>query len=285
MKGTLTLLCLTVSVSFAADPQNPSPMVEHTREHPRLTEQHPEGQREQLDRGIVFVPQALRDQSAVPLLVFLKGGTWIPEVAAARTGRAVLHWQTTDGFGFGEPFEKPGAFTAWIQQAAQRVGKTWNRIEIGGWSAGCGGIRQILVHEEDRRHIDAVLLIDGVHSSYADGKPGPLESKIDTTKLASIATFAREAMAGTKSLLLLHTEIFPGTYASTTETADWLLHELNVKRTAVLKWGPMSTQQLSEASAGRFLLRGYAGNSAPDHIDLLHALPDLLSDLDRLRQP
>jgi hypothetical protein len=39
----------------------------------------------------------------------------------------------------------------------------------------------------------------------------------------------------------------------------------------------MGLQQLSEARSGKFLLIGYAGNSAPDHVDQLHALPTLLT--------
>ena len=38
----------------------------------------------------------------------------------------------------------------------------------------------------------------------------------------------------------------------------------------------MGTQQLSEVRQGKLLVIGYAGNSAPDHVDLLHALPELL---------
>jgi hypothetical protein len=38
-------------------------------------------------------------------------------------------------------------------------------------------------------------------------------------------------------------------------------------------------QQLSEARSGRFVLMGFAGNSAPDHIDHFHAMPDLLHRL------
>ena len=83
-------------------------------------------------------------------------------------------------------------------------------------------------------------------------------------------------MAGKKILLLLHTEIFPGTFASTTETADWLLGVLGLRRKPVLEWGPMGTQQLSEVRKGGFHLAGFAGNSAPDHVDLLHSLPDFL---------
>jgi hypothetical protein len=38
-------------------------------------------------------------------------------------------------------------------------------------------------------------------------------------------------------------------------------------------------QQLSEVRAGQFELLGFAGNSAPDHIDQLHAMPELLKRL------
>jgi hypothetical protein len=83
-------------------------------------------------------------------------------------------------------------------------------------------------------------------------------------------------VAGRKRVMVAHSEIFPGTYASTTETADYLLERLHLARRPVLKWGPMGLQQLSEARAGQFLLVGYAGNSAPDHVDQLHSLPEFL---------
>jgi hypothetical protein len=54
---------------------------------------------------------------------------------------------------------------------------------------------------------------------------------------------------------------------------------MGLARTAVLTWGPRGMQQLSEARTGSFELQGYAGNSAPDHIDHLHALPELLKRL------
>jgi hypothetical protein len=124
--------------------------------------------------------------------------------------------------------------------------------------------------------VNAALLIDGMHTDYVDGKPGPLESEIDPGNLEIWLQLARDAIAERKRLIVTHSEIFPGTYASTTETADYLLAQLGLRRRAVLKWGPMGLQQLSEARAGRFLLLGYAGNSAPDHVDQLHSLPVFL---------
>jgi hypothetical protein len=137
---------------------------------------------------------------------------------------------------------------------------------------------------EHYARVERVLLIDGLHTGYVDGRPGTgpaLDSSLETAGLEVFLRFARDAVAGRRRMIVTHSEIFPGTYASTTETADWLLAQLGVTRKAVLRWGPMGTQQLSEARAGRFWLIGYAGNSAPDHVDQLHALPELFGWLRR----
>ncbi len=276
MKPLLFLFVLILPAR-TAEPQNPSPMVEHTREHPRLKEEHPAGKREKLDAGTLFIPQGIVGQKEAPLLIFMHGGTWIPEVAAAKHGMAALVIQRGDGYK--SLFEKEGAFESLLATAADKAGLSWTQITVGGWSAGCQGVRAMLNHGAAVKLINRVLMIDGIHTSYTDGKPGPLESKIDTEVLQPIATFAREAMAGRKCMLITHSEIFPGTFASTTETAGWLLRELAVKRRPVLEWGPMKTQQLSEAKSGSFQLMGLAGNSAPDHVDQLHALSDWLNML------
>lgn len=263
----------------AAEPQNPSPMVEHTREHPRLKEEHPPGTRAKLDAGTLFIPNAIAGQKEAPLLIFMHGGTWIPEVAAVKHGMAALVIQRGDGYR--ALFEKEDSLASLVTEASTKTGMQWSQITVGGWSAGCQGVRTMLRSASAVKLIDRVLMVDGIHTSYTDGKPGPLESKIDTTTLAPIASYAREAIAGRRHLLITHGEIFPGTFASTTETADWLLGELGIQRHAVLVWGPMKTQQLSVARKGFFHLVGLAGNAAPDHVDQLHALPEWLEWLEK----
>ncbi len=265
------------SIAPGAEPQNPSPMVEHTREHPRLEKRSPEGERWKLEMGTLFVPGARKADAEVPLLVFFHGGDWIPEVAAEKQGCAVLRVQQAGNYA--APFREAGRFSAWLDGAAATAGKKWSHVTVGGWSAGCAALRELMKHPADADRVEAALFIDGIHTSYTAGKPGPVESSLDTKALEPVATWCRAALAGKKRALILHTEIFPGTFASTTETADWLLRELGVQRRAVLEWGPMKTQQLSTAEEGGFTLLGFAGNSAPDHVDLLHALPDWLERL------
>jgi hypothetical protein len=266
----LLLACaMLLGAARAQQPQNPSPMVEHTRAHPRLKEAAPAGRREKLDLGTLFLPA-----HSHAILFFFHGGTWLPEVAASRNKVAVVSVQAGEGSAvYARLFDDPGRFLRLLAEAETKAGVKFDRVMLGGWSAGCGAVRQILKTPESYARVDRALLIDGMHADYVDGKPGPLESKLDPGNLEIWLQLARDAMAGRKRLIVTHSEIFPGTYASTTETADYLLARLGLRRRAVLKWGPMGTQQLSETRAGKFLLLGYAGNSAPDHVDQLDSLP------------
>ncbi len=100
-----------------------------------------------------------------------------------------------------------------------------------------------------------MLLLDGMHTSYVpEGTELAAGGQLDTTNLAAFAQFARAAVRGEKRFLVTHSEIFPGTYASTTETTDWLLSALRLRRTPLLRWGPRGIQQLSGVRAGRFEL-------------------------------
>jgi hypothetical protein len=249
--------------------QNPSPMVEHTRAHPRLKEEHPAGRREKLELGTLYLPV----ERARTILVFFHGGTWLPELAASRRKIAAVSVQAGSGSGaYARLFEDPQRWPRLLAEAESKAGARFERVFLGGWSAGCGAVRQILKSPESYARVAGAVLIDGIHTDYVDGRPGPLESKIGTENLAVWEHLGRDAVAGRKRVLITHSEIFPGTFASTTETADYLVGQLRVTRKAVLKWRPMGLQQLSEARSGGFLLMGFAGNSAPDHVDQLHAL-------------
>jgi hypothetical protein len=266
------LVFLAIATAFAQQPQNPSPMVEHTRTHDRLPEQVPPGKREKLDIGTLYLPKGL--PAHPELLLFFHGEPWIAEVAAARNRVAVISEVAGNGSGvYVRLFEDPHRFLKLVKEAETKSHLRFAKVILGGWSAGCGALRQILKSPESYARVNSVICIDGMHTDYAEGKPGPLESSLSDDNLQVWLHLGRDAMAGRKRFMLTHSEIFPGTYASTTETGDYLLKQLGVPSRAVLKWGPMGMQQLSEASRGKFLLRGYAGDSAPDHEDQLHSLP------------
>jgi len=273
----LVLLFLT-STLMGQMPQNPSPMVEHTREHPRLTKGTPPGRRVDLGLGALFVPERVKNTKGVRLLFFFHGGDWLPEVAAAHQRNiAVVSVQAGQGSGtYAKLFADPMRFPKLIAEAEGKSGLNFGEIDLGGWSAGCGALREILKDPASYKRVSRVLCIDGIHTGYVNDKPGPQESQIDTENLQTWLQIGRDAIAGNKRLIITHSEIFPGTFASTTETADYLLREWGLKSHAVVKWGPMKTQTLSEVKRGRLLVIGFAGNSAPDHVDELHSLPEYL---------
>ncbi len=252
-------------------------MTEHTREHPRLQEKSPPGARFKLSTGTLFIPEKLVGSTRVPLVVHFHGARWIPEVAAAENGYAIISVEGGSGStAYAKQFSDPALFRSMLAEAERDAGVAFTSIWLTAWSAGQGAIREILTVPEYYERVDKVLLIDGLHTGYVDGKPGPLESQLESDHLDVFLRFARDAVAGKKTFLITHSEIFPGTFASTTETADWLLTRLGLRRTPVLAWGPMKTQQLSDVRAGQFHLAGFAGNSAPDHVDQFHGLPEYL---------
>jgi hypothetical protein len=117
--------------------------------------------------------------------------------------------------------------------------------------------------------------MDSLHSGYSAKAPDPADLDV-------FLRFARDAAEGRKRMILTHSEVFPATFASTTETADWLLAQFQLPRRAVLRWGPVGMQQLSHTRRGRFAVLGFAGNSAPDHVDHLHGMATWLRALRKL---
>jgi hypothetical protein len=261
--------------------QNPSPMVEHTRAHPRLTQDSPKGRREQLSVGTLFIPAKLQKAKRLPLFIHFHGAAWVAETAAARSGRfAVISVQTGSGSTvYAKQFSDHALFDSMLREASEKTGVVFGPISLTAWSAGHGAIREILSVPEYYARVQKVLLIDGLHTGYVNSKPGPAESELERDHLDIFLTFAKDAVAGRKTMIITHSEIFPGTFASTTETADWLVAQLGLRRRPVLRWGPSKTQQLSETRGGKFLMMGYAGNSAPDHVDEFHGLPEYLKML------
>ena len=274
--------------------QNPSPMVEETRAHQRLTPKELGGVTRSYAGPMgkpvdLFIPEPARTRDAVDLVVHFLGAAWLPEQAVAALGSndvvAVVNLGAGSGI-YDRAFSDPTAFDSLLAGVARELATARgravriDRVTLVGFSAGHGAVRAILRDPRHFARVNAVLLLDGMHTSYVpEGSVLATGATLDTTNLIAFANFARAATRGEKRFLVTHSEIFPGTFASTTETADWLLHALGLHRTPVLRWGPHGMQQLSEVHAGHFDLLGFAGNSAPDHIDQFHAMPDMLARL------
>ena len=274
--------------------QNPSPMVEETRAHQRLVQKTLPGTTRSFSGPAgkpveVFVPDGARERDQVDLVIHFHGVAWIPEQSVAKLGDRTVTAVVNLGAGSGtydRAFADPTAFDSLLNGVTREVSAAAGRVErvgrltLVGFSAGHGAVRAILREPRHFARVDAVLLLDGMHTSYVpEGVVLANGGAMDTTNLVAFTNFARAAMRGEKRFLVTHSEIFPGTFASTTETADWMLRALGLRRTPVLRWGPRGMQQLSEVHSGKLEVLGFAGNSAPDHVDQLQSMPELLSRL------
>jgi len=154
-----------------------------------------------------------------------------------------------------------------ISEACPGASATPASIALGAWSAGYGAVYSILQHRSERERIDAVLLADGLHAAYLKehGK-----RSVFPLQMEPFSDFAERAMAREKLFALTHTEIRTPGYACTTETANYLLDFVHLRRVETNQAGPRRDMWLtSYADGGAFHVRGYSGNSKQAHADHL----------------
>jgi hypothetical protein len=286
----LVLWIVAASSSIAQQTQqNPSRMTDTTRPHPRIAQTETPGRRVELRAlkgAVLFAGPKVKTNKPVPLVVHFHGAPWLVQFHVAKyLPRAVL---ITVQLGAGSrayasPFESSDTFRTIVDEAKSELGlkHEWSSITLTGFSAGYGAIRAILRQAANLARVNAVLLLDGIHASYSpEGKLLAEGGAVKDADLDSFVKFAREAAAGKRSFVITHSEIFPGTYASTTECVDHLIRALGLKRRSELKTGRTGMQQLSLIDAKGLHIRGYAGNTAPDHVDHLHAMSEWFKLLD-----
>ncbi|MCU0256931.1 MAG: hypothetical protein MUF60_09305 [Vicinamibacterales bacterium] len=305
----LTLASVSATPARPAQPaapppraQNPSPMVDTTRAHERLPAEAPPGVRLTVEVGLprpveVFLPERVGADTPLRVLVHFHGAAHVAMHAAASSatptlavnvhlgaGSGVYERALTEGDGdtaagpAGEAGED--ALDRLVGRSLDAVASRTGRrpsvasLHLSAFSAGYGAVRALARQPGLATRVRGVLLLDGLHAGYVpDGRVLAEGGAIDAGDLEPFVGLARQAAAGELAFVVTHSEVFPGTFASTTETTDAILAALGLKRTAVLRWGPLGMQQLSEVRQGRFAVLGFAGNTAPDHVDHLHALP------------
>ncbi len=275
-------------------PQNPSPMVEYTRPHYRapldavpdagIIVDLPEG-----FQGKLYVPEKWRNAKRARLAIHFHGDSRVAQYAIDQQPEPWVlfhcHWGSGSS-AYSRPIEGVGA-DAFLNTVFSAIKKELPEVQIGsvclsGWSAGYGAVRSLISDPEATARIDGILLMDGLHCSYVpEGKVMAEGGMIDSTQMAPFLDWAKLAAAGEKSFLITHSSVFPGAYASTTETAEHLLQTLGIGRLPMLAEGPMGMQQTSVAGRGKFGVLSFAGNSAPDHVDHYHGMGIFLERLTR----
>jgi hypothetical protein len=154
-------------------------------------------------------------------------------------------------------------------------GAKLRRLALSAFSAGYGAVYGVLGQPALAEDVDAVLLLDGIHTGYL-----PRDHSLDLDRLTPFTRFAEQAVAGKKLFSITHSEILPrGNYAGTHATTDALLTQVGVARVPGGEAPPLpalasianveklvSFVPLSEAKKGGLHVRGFAGTEPPDHI-------------------
>ena len=158
------------------------------------------------------------------------------------------------------------------------------RIALSGWSAGYASIQKLIRTQAGRERVDAVLLSDGLHTSLANKYP----RVISEFGLEPFVAFGKQAMNDEKLMVVTHSAIQTGDFASTTETTDAVLHSLGLLRVLDLDQERLGALRMSsEAHARSFHLMGFEGTDARAHGDHLRQLDNTLFNRlrDRWRLP
>ncbi len=225
---------------------------------------------------------ATATRSDVPVWIHLHGATEVLEREFAAIGApGVLVTLTLPGLSrvYAEHFASAAVFPELLKGVervlrAEAAGE-WQagRLTVSSFSAGFGGVRELLKQPEAEARIAALVMADSIYCGYAgDGKA----RRVDAELMRGFASFARAAADGRKRMVISHSAQVPEGYASTTETADFLLAGLGGERSATAdEWAPGWTVQ-SRFARGQLEILGFAGESAEDHLRHLRAIGTLL---------
>ena len=278
MVGLNTFSGYTQRAKNNSNTQNPSPMVESIRSHERVSAELCEGKRinwQRQDKLVqLFVPNNYDNTLPTNLVIHFHGLPNVTEFSVCTKSSEVI-LTITGGSGsssYEKLFSDGKNFMELLNRTNEELGiQNSATVTLSGWSAGYGAIRAIVSRYEDM--VDNIILLDGLHASYIPEKQVLYDGGvIDSLQLQPFLNFAKRAVNGKKQMVITHSSIFPGTYASTTESTEYLIQKLGLKRNASLKPGPVGMQQVGETKAGKLLILSFAGNTAPDHIDHLHGL-------------
>ncbi len=141
---------------------------------------------------------------------------------------------------------------------------------VTSFSAGYAGVREIFKTQKYYDQINALALADGLHCSS--------DPTLKEQQMKDFLRFARDARGRKKIMLLTHSEIPTSGYESTTQTANYLITGIGANRVAINDVDEIGAQK-SACDTGYFHLKGYAGDTATDHLKHLYAMNLMLEKI------
>lgn len=222
--------------------------------------------------GMIYMPAgfSMAADGAYDLLVHFHGGAPLVEQELDESDLNAVLVTVNLGIGssvYKDHFADPTRFDRMLASIDEMVrahgpsGRaTLRRLALGNWSAGFGAIGAILASDANRARVDTLLIADGLHGMFAE----PRGRRIYEPGLAPYVAFAREAARGDKLMVVTHSAIGTLEYASTTETARYLVDALELPE-APLGASPDGLRGRSSHAAGGMQVHGFEGDDAKAH--------------------
>ena len=262
---------LSLLTSSGPEPADPRPRLKHEK---------PPGRREKLGLGTLFLPAARKLEGTVPLFVHFHGGDWLPEVAAAHHGKtAVLSVQLGSGSAvYGKPFRDPQRFARLLAEAEGRAGVRFAPVTLTAWSAGYGAVLRHPASAGELR--PGARRVARGRTACGLRRQGPFGyARTGRGTPGCVRPLRCATPRPARSGWWLHTPRSCPARMPAPRRRRITCSRAAPGAAARRKTGPLPARQLSEARRGGFLLLGFAGNTAADHVDQLHALPEYLKML------
>lgn len=232
-------------------------------------------------------PELALTAGTVDLLVHFHGIPGAQEKNQRESGLKALVVSVNEGVGsaayrrYGEPrmLDRLVAFAERELLASGRTGGApvkVGRIAISSWSAGGAATQAVLKRDAER--VDAVIVADGIFSTYSDRR----RHEIDPRPLDAVLEYARRAEAGERLFVLTHTDIIPNEYPNVEECAGFLMSALGLAKGAALASAsltPPPGAALYGVTRGELRITGFAGKRSPDHAAQLFALDEAYAKL------
>jgi len=230
-----------------------------------------------LTHGRLFLPATPLD-GPIPLHIHLHGDSDVVVKnfrAAGRLGALFTINRPGLSSAYRHYFADPEVWPALIAEVGDALAH-WHGSEvepgpvsISSFSAGFGGVRELLMQPLAYAQIDSLLLADSLYSGFNDPVS---ERHLDPDLLKPFLRFAKAAAAGEKFFLLTHTEVHTPTYGSTRETAAYLMEAVGaLPEFRDEKWTPR-LPLMAAASLGEFHVLSFGGDTGEDHLEHLREI-------------
>ena len=253
--------------------------------------------------GVLFTPDSFSPLgSNYDLVIHFHGSIQVvresAEVAGLDAAVAVINLGIGSG-PYEEAYAVPGTYEALLDEIDHALEPRGvptpqlRRVALSSWSAGYGAIGKILDVRRGTDPLDALLVLDGIHTGWMGGErdrgaPVNLFASRGALNPMPLAPFARAAKAAASGGILFsitHSEIDPIAYAGAGVTADYLLAvaagapvsrepsrepppHLNLRAAegAVSKRLEKRMAPTTEARVGGLQVRGFRGNTPEHHM-------------------